>query len=88
MKSEEPAYNEAQPDASERILQMVERQQRIQNWELMLSFGLILLAIGGAVWILSLGVNGIGGSVLPVTAGLAVAAITSGRRFRRKRPKN
>lgn len=71
------AYNEAQPDASERILQMAERQQRIHSLELILSFGLIALGILGAI-LRPGGASSFGNGVLPIAAGLAIAVINLG----------
>lgn len=44
------AYNEAQPDASERILRMAERQQRYHLWIRMVP--LLVIAVGaiGSLW--------------------------------------
>ena len=78
------AYNEAQPDASERILKMAERQQRVQMWELALSYGLIALGAVGAIWGPRTGTSVLAVGVLPIAAGLAVAVVTAARRFRRR----
>lgn len=80
------AYNRAQPDASERILKMAERQQLFQMLELVLSFGLIAFGIAGSIWGPGMGANLLTVGGLPLAAGLAAAAVTGARRFQRRPP--
>lgn len=80
------AYNEAQPGTSERLIKMAERQQLFQMLELVLSFGLIAFGIAGSIWGPGMGANPLAVGGLPLAAGLAVAAVTSARRFQRRPP--
>lgn len=80
------AYNEAQPGTSERLIKLAERQQLFQMLELALSFGLIAFGIAGSIWGPGMGANPLAVGGLPLAAGLAVAAVTSARRFQRRPP--
>ena len=78
------AYNEAQPDASERILKMTERQQRIQGMDLILNASLIALGIVGAIWGPGMGDGPWIRGAFIASIGLAIGFVNVARWLRRR----
>lgn len=78
------AYNEAQPDASERILRMAERQQRYHMWSRMVP--LLIIAVGaiGSLWGAMNGSFPLAFGGVPLGAGIAIAAVITARRLPRR----
>lgn len=77
------AYNEAQPDASERIFKMVEREQDAARLEMWLSFAVMTLGVAGSMMGLYLERSAWIVGMPPVGSSLAVGGYFLARRFRR-----
>ncbi len=78
------AYNEAQPDASERILRMAERQQRYHMWNRMVPLLVIALGATGSLWGAMNGHSSLAFGGVPLGTGIAIAAIITARRLPRR----
>lgn len=78
------AYNEAQPDASERILRMAERQQRYHMWSRMVPLLIIAVGVIGSLWGAMNGNSPLAFGGVPLGTGIAVAAIITSRRLPRR----
>ncbi len=79
------AYNQAQPDASERIIKMAEREQGVVRLEMWLSFVVMGLAVAASVWGLYLG-NTPWVVGTPATVGVAITGYVWARRSHRRHP--
>lgn len=78
------AYNEAQPDASERILRMAERQQRYHMWSRMVPLLVIALGATGSLWGAVNGNSSLAFGGVPLGTGIAIAAVITARRLPRR----
>ncbi len=78
------AYNEAQSDASERILRMAERQQRYHMWSRMVPLLVIAVGVIGSLWGAMNGNSPLAFGGVPLGTGIAIAAIITARQFPRR----